>query len=223
MDSRNQIKRYLLYDGSPRNFWESLVYLESRGIWTRYLVYLALTFIVYVAPAFVAYVIGAYTGGDVSGMVLPLHTLLPGVESSALQLFIHNSIIATVIFAGFLSLGIITILVLMLNAMFIGYGAGYMVGVYGFIPASVAVFTHGVFELSALWLAGALSVRVVHILSMFSPSARSSLKNTSPSEFMLTKEKLFEVAGGLILMYGLLAIAAIIEVYVTPLLVMYVS
>lgn len=212
----------LAFGSRARDFWKFIVTLERGEPRTRYFVYSLLVFVFYGGPGLVAAMVGFIKGQRVLGEPAPLRTILVGPETTIFDLFLHNSAIITTILFGFVTLGVVSILVLMLNGVFVGYGAGYFAGAYGFLLSTVAVAPHGIFEVPALWVAGIGSVRAVHALALFSSSARGHL-NLTPWDIVATRRKMFEFLVLLILPYMLAFIAAVIEVLVTPWLVSVVA
>lgn len=83
----------------------------------------------------------------------------PAPEVTTLSLFAHNAEIAVRSALGILSLGLYTTYVLLVNGFLIGATLADAAEVLGLGRAMVALAPHGVLELPAFWLAGAIGFR----------------------------------------------------------------
>jgi uncharacterized membrane protein SpoIIM required for sporulation len=128
-------------------------------------------------------------------------------------LFLHNArTMLAFLLAGLISFGTFGLALFMVNIALIG---GVMGGasILGYSPALLllaGVLPHGVFELSAVFLATAAMLKAGALL--VTPQSDKSLGET----LLISLANWFRVFVGLVV--PLLAIAAVIEIYVTPLL-----
>ena len=134
-----------------------------------------------------------------------------GAHLSVPSLFVHNTrAVATILLAGLFSFSVLGILLFLLNMGLIG-GVLALFGLLGFSPVSLffsGLFPHGVFEIPALMLGGA-SVLRIGVVSIAPQSGKSMGQVTV--ELLADWAKVF-----LGLIVPLLAVAAVIETYVTP-------
>jgi uncharacterized membrane protein SpoIIM required for sporulation/ABC-type transport system involved in multi-copper enzyme maturation permease subunit len=129
-------------------------------------------------------------------------------------LFLHNARTTLVfLLMGLVSFGTLGLTLSMVNFALVGgvLGAAQLVGFSPLLTFSVGVLPHGMFELTAVILATAAMLRVGALL--VSPNTDKSLGET----FLLSLADWFRVFVGLVV--PLLAVAAVIEIYVTPVLI----
>jgi stage II sporulation protein M len=129
-------------------------------------------------------------------------------------LFFHNAR-TTVVFLllGLISFGTLGLTLFIGNIALVGgvLGAAHLVGYSPLLALAAGILPHGIFELSAIILATAAMVRVG--AQLVTPQADKSL-----GEILLTSlADWFRVFVGIVLPF--LAIAALIEIYITPLLI----
>lgn len=129
-------------------------------------------------------------------------------------LFFYNAR-TTIIFLlmGVVSFGTLGLTLFMANFALVGgvLGAAKLVGFSPLLTFAVGVLPHGLFELTAVILATAAMLRVGALL--VSPDTDKSLGET----LLLSLADWFKVYIGLVI--PLLAIAAVIEIYLTPVLI----
>jgi stage II sporulation protein M len=126
-------------------------------------------------------------------------------------LFYHNArTTLAFLLVGVVSFGTLGLTLFMVNFVLVGgvLGGAQLVGFSPFLLFAVGILPHGVFELTAVILATAAMLRVGALL--VSPDTDKSLGET----FLLSLADWFRVFIGLVV--PLLAIAAVIEVYITP-------
>lgn len=129
-------------------------------------------------------------------------------------LFFHNAR-TTVVFLllGLVSFGTLGLTLFIGNIALVGgvLGAAQLVGYSPLLAFAAGILPHGIFELSAIILATAAMLRVG--AQLVTPQADKSL-----GEILLTSlADWFRIFVGIVLPF--LAIAALIEIYITPLLI----
>ncbi len=129
-------------------------------------------------------------------------------------LFFYNAR-TTVVFLlmGLISFGTLGLALFMMNFALIGgvLGAANLIGFSPLVTFTFGVLPHGIFELTAVLLATAAVLKVGALL--VSPNTERNLGEI----FLLALADWFKVFVGLVI--PLLAIAAVIEVYLTPVLI----
>ncbi|MBK9926269.1 MAG: stage II sporulation protein M [Anaerolineales bacterium] len=129
-------------------------------------------------------------------------------------LFLHNArTTLAFLLMGLVSFGTLGLTLFMVNFALVGgvLGAAQLVGFSPLLTFVVGVLPHGLFELTAIMLATAAMLRVGALL--VSPNTDKSLGET----FLLSLADWFRVFIGLVV--PLLAVAAVIEIYLTPVLI----
>ncbi len=130
-------------------------------------------------------------------------------------LLFFNNARTTVVFLimGLISFGTLGLTLYMFNFALVGgvLGAANLVGFSPLLTFVVGVLPHGLFELTAVILATAAMLRVGALL--VSPDTDKSLGET----LLLSLADWFRVFIGLVV--PLLAVAAVIEIYLTPVLI----
>jgi uncharacterized membrane protein SpoIIM required for sporulation len=129
-------------------------------------------------------------------------------------LFYHNAR-TTVAFLllGLVSFGTLGLTLFVGNIALVGgvLGAAHLVGYSPLLAFIAGILPHGIFELSAIFLATAAMLKVA--AQLVTPQPDKSLGET----LLLSLADWFRVFVGIVLPF--LAIAAVIEIYVTPLLI----
>jgi uncharacterized membrane protein SpoIIM required for sporulation/ABC-type transport system involved in multi-copper enzyme maturation permease subunit len=147
----------------------------------------------------------AYASENLSNLnVLSQHLPAP-------MLFFHNArAMAGFLLAGLISFGTLGLTLFMVNIALIGgvMGGASLVGYSPLLLFATGVLPHGLFELTAVFLATAAMLKAGAVL--VTPQPDKSLGET----LLLALADWFRVFVGLVL--PLLAIAAVIEIYVTP-------
>lgn len=127
----------------------------------------------------------------------------------------YNNVRATVMFllAGLISFGTLGLTFYMVNFVLVGgvLGAAEVVGFSPLLTFAVGILPHGIFELTAVILATAAMLKVG--AQLVSTDTDKSLGET----VILSLADWFRVFIGLVV--PLLAIAAVIEIYLTPILI----
>jgi uncharacterized membrane protein SpoIIM required for sporulation len=147
---------------------------------------------------------------------MPAAQGMNGVEISAPSLFLNNLRATAVIFlGGVVSFGVLGILFYLLNAGLIGGVLSLFayVGVSPWLLFSTGILPHGMFELSALLLSGAA---VLHMaVALVTPQTGKSMGEL----FIFLIADWAKVFIGMIV--PLLLVAAVVETYLTPLILRY--
>jgi uncharacterized membrane protein SpoIIM required for sporulation len=129
-------------------------------------------------------------------------------------LFLHNArTMLVILLIGVISFGTLGLTLFIGNFALIGVvlGAANLVGFSPLLLFTVGVLPHGLFELTAVIIGTAAMLRAGALL--VSPNTEKSLGET----FMLSLTDWFKVFIGLVI--PLLAVAAVIEIYVTPVII----
>lgn len=119
----------------------------------------------------------------------------------------NNLIGVAVTLTGALTFGMLSIISLFVNGLIVGGLLGITVGYTSPVLLAALLLPHGIFELPALWLAGAIGLRIAHRLVRY-------LWGTDDE--ILTHLEMVEVIILIIITVLLLVIAAWIEVTHTP-------
>lgn len=127
-------------------------------------------------------------------------------ELTFLTILVNNLLAATVFLLGVLTFGLVTALALFFNGLLLGLVMTFASAELGVGTAAALVVPHGVFELPALWIVGAVVFRVVH-------RAVRYLRRTDDT--LLTREEALEAAALLGVAALLIVVAAWIEANVT--------
>ncbi len=134
-----------------------------------------------------------------------------GARLTVPSLFVHNTrAVAAILLAGLFSFSVLGILVYLLNMGLIG-GVLALFALLGFSPVALffsGLFPHGIFEIPALMLGGASVLRIGVVL--VAPQVGKSMGEVM-MELLADWAKVF-----LGLIVPLLAVAAVIETYITP-------
>jgi stage II sporulation protein M len=137
-----------------------------------------------------------------------------GERLPAPVLFYHNArTTLAFLLLGLVSFGTLGLTLFVGNIALVGgvLGAAHLVGYSPLVAFASGILPHGIFELSAIFLATAATLRVA--AQLVTPQSDKSLGET----LLLSLADWFRVFVGIVLPF--LAIAAVIEIYVTPLLI----
>lgn len=134
----------------------------------------------------------------------------PAPDLSVLGLFVHNAGIAVRSAFGLLTMGVYTVYVLLINGVTIGATVADAAEQHGLAWALLAIVPHGVVEIPALWLSGAIGLRWLAFVWAVASGDRDRIAGS-----WLVVESLALVG----LSLALLLLAAVIEVHVTAALV----
>lgn len=197
--------------------WGVLVDLERKPRRDRWISYFSLILVFFWGPALVSFFAGATIGSVAATMggAIPAETFVVGTDATWAEVFTHNMWILLGVVLGSLTVGVVTAALVMLNGALLGYGFGYLVGAYGWGVALRSVGAHGVFELPALWLTGMVAFRVVHLLVLMRPTGRKLLDERRLRGVVDTRD-VVEITCLFAVAIALLAVAALVEVMVTP-------
>jgi stage II sporulation protein M len=135
-------------------------------------------------------------------------SLFPG-RFTVRVILVNNLIALGVVLAGVISFGVLSVLSLLFNGVIIGILLGATIGVDGASPLVVAalIVPHGIIELPAFWLAGAIGLRVAHRLIRYLRGKDARV---------LTRAEVLEVIVLVVLAAVMIVVAAWIEVNITP-------
>lgn len=137
--------------------------------------------------------------------------LLPGAEMTAWEIFSNNArVLLAILVGGLLTFTLAAFVVLLVNALHFGSSVGFLLGSYGPETAVAAFGPHGVFEVAAFVVAASVSVRVTVLLAARRVPGRGHV---------VERDTAVELAGFVLLAFALLALAAVVETTVTPVVV----
>lgn len=123
-------------------------------------------YVLLVAAFFLAVaIVGAAVGHERRSSIIPIRA--PGDPVPALEpldLFLHNGQVAALMIVGIVFFALPTVALLAYNAFLLGATAASAVGALGPIATASLLAPHGVFELPAVWLTGAISLRWMHVI-----------------------------------------------------------
>lgn len=122
-------------------------------------------------------------------------------------LFRNNSRVLLMLVAGALTLGLLTAFLLGYNGLLVGWVVGWTAGDVGIGLLLALLVPHGVLELPAFWLGGAVALRFVHVVANYLRGAR---------DHVLTRAEAGRTLLLVLLAWLLIGLAAVIEVHVTP-------
>lgn len=121
-------------------------------------------------------------------------------------ILLNNTLVFLIALLGTLSFGLLTAVVLVFNGVVVGYVAVPAARESGLEFVLLAIAPHAVFELTAFFLAAAVSFRLIHRFGQRIRDQRERV--VAPGEWR-------EFGWLLVGAWVLLAIAAVVEVYVT--------
>jgi len=168
--------------------------------WAPYLVTASTIF------AFTA-VIGAAIGTERDSPLLPAASgTNPYAGLGALELFVHNGRLSLFLIGGAMLFGLPTAYLLLLNGYVFGAALVQYGETYGPLETIAMIGPHGIVEIPALLLAGAISFRWCHAGWR---TASGTERSTTAPLFLL------ESVGAIVLVLLALAVAAVIEATVS--------
>jgi len=129
-------------------------------------------------------------------------------------LFLHNArTVVTFLLLGLVSFATLGLTLFIVNIALVGgvMGAASLVGYSPLLTLSVGVLPHGIFELTAVFLATAAMLKVG--AQLVTPQGDKSLGEV----LLISLADWFRIFIGIVLPF--LAVAALIEIYITPLLI----
>jgi uncharacterized membrane protein SpoIIM required for sporulation len=145
---------------------------------------------------------------------VPVTSFLPGLDVGSI--FVHNlRVLGLGIAATPLSFGAVPLLLLLSPMLLVGFFAGeaFVLGLNPLLFLVAFILPHGIFELPAVVLATAFSVRLG--ASIMSPPPGFTISES----LLLSLSDLIKVF--VLLVIPLLLLAAVLEVHVTPLVVVH--
>lgn len=168
----------------------------------------------YLLAAISVFAIGALVGAGLLQLVSVDALLQFAPEQSSIpnqltvEFILWNNLIGVAVtLTGALTFGMLSIISLFVNGLIVGGLLGITVGYTSPVLLAALLLPHGIFELPALWLAGAIGLRIAHRLVRY-------LWGTDDE--ILTHLEMVEVIILIIITVLLLVIAAWIEVTLTP-------
>ena len=174
-------------------------------VWARYWRYVALSGLLFVAGA---------AGGGVLVDTVALGEVFgaggPGGSSPELTvgfLVANNALVAVLLVASGLTLGLGTTGILLFNGFIVGYVVVSVARSEGVIVPVVGILPHGVVEVPALLLASAVAFRFSHQVLAAALGRRESV---------MTRTERREAVLVAVLALALIPVAAVIEATVTP-------
>lgn len=142
-------------------------------------------------------------------------TLPPHLLAKAI--FANNLLVAAALTAGGLTLGLATAWLLLINALLIGALLEHVRQEHGLLVVAAGILPHGIFEIPALLIAAALGFQLggwlLRALSGRMPGGRPAVAEFAT--YGLRQTRWF-----LVLVVPLLAVAAVIEAYLTPAIIL---
>ncbi len=125
-----------------------------------------------------------------------------------IKIFLNNLEACVLLFLGGASLGLITLLIISLNGMVIGGVIGMVGAERGFPFMAAAIIPHGIFEIPAFIISGALGLSLAHALwDEFRGTGDAAETGRQLGKTFLT------------IVLPLVLLAAFIEVFVTPVVI----
>lgn len=152
--------------------------------------------------------LGAAVGAErETAVLLPVRAPGDPVPSvTAVDLFVHNAGVAARIVVGGLLAGVPTLYLLLVNGFTLGSVVVDAAASLGPVATLALVVPHGGLELPALWLAGAIPARWLHVVW----SVATGRDRTTPVPRVVGR-----TAVALVAVVVLLAVAAVVEATVT--------
>ena len=136
----------------------------------------------------------------------PDEELLP--ELTTLTIFLNNARVAFIAALGTVTGGLTAVFVLLVNGFVVGAVVNAGAKATSLVGVLALVVPHGVLELPAFWVVSAVAFRVTHRFGRYLWGA---------DDRPLTRQEAFEAVVVFVSMVALLAVAAAVEVHVTPL------
>jgi stage II sporulation protein M len=155
---------------------------------------------------------GAAVGGAVgaereTAVVVPVRASGdPVADVTTLGLFVHNTGVAARMVVGGVLGGVPTAYLLLFNGFALGSVVVDAAGTLGPLTTMALLVPHGVFELPAIWLAGAVPARWLHVVW----AVASGRDRATPVPRVMLRTLL-----ALVVVLALLALAAAVEATVT--------
>jgi uncharacterized membrane protein SpoIIM required for sporulation len=147
--------------------------------------------------------IGAAIGTERDSPLLPAAAgTNPYAGLGAVELFLHNGRVSVLLIVGAVLFGLPTAYLLLLNGFLLGAGLVEYAETYGPLETLAMVGPHGVIEIPALLLAGAIAFRWCHAGWR---TASGTRRSTTAPVFLL------ESIGAIVVVGVMLAVAALIE------------
>lgn len=129
-----------------------------------------------------------------------------GLEFSASFFIVQNTPPFLAAIFGALTLGLLTVLIMLVNGVLVGNIAAVVGSETGFGPIVLLLAPHGIFELSALFVAAGIGFRLLH---------RGLQRITGSREDLFTKAYLSRTAALVVFAWLVLVLAAFVEAYLT--------
>lgn len=167
----------------------------------------------YFALAAGLFALGALGGYAVADPELVAAVAGPGGESmvpaefTVWTIFLNNLLAISVTALGVVTLGLVAAFSVTFNGFFLGLVVGLATTVLPATTVLALVLPHGVIELTAFFMVAGMSFRVTHRLARYL---------AGNDETVLTRQELFEMAVLFAVAVVMIAVAAWIEVHVTP-------
>lgn len=158
------------------------------------------------------FAVGTAVGGAVgaereTAVVFPVRASGdPVPEVTTLGLFVHNAGVAARMVVGGVLGGVPTVYLLLFNGFVLGSVLVDAAGALGPLTTVALLVPHGVFELPALWLAGAVPARWLHVVW----AVASGRDRATPVPRVMLR-----TVFALVVVLALLAVAAAVEATVT--------
>ena len=190
--------------------------LIEDGFFKRNKKIIIISFVIFILFALAGMIVSNVMAGDQVGKISKAMMEMPkngtganlDIGMSSLDLFIHNFSVSVIIIAGGILFSIISFLVTVFNAFSIG-------APFGSDPvfALVSILPHSIFEYSATTLSLAVAFLITK-LEIKMIRQRSFMGTLRESE-----TELKDILVLIIVIVVLLAVAAVIEAYITPMVV----
>lgn len=175
----------------------------NYGRWFRK--HLLATLVVFFASALAGYVVGDALPFEAIQEFAPDESVLPELAFGPIAL--NNLRVLFLVLAGAITFGLVSFLVLFFNGLIVGAVVGLVGQEVPLLVVFAALAPHGVLELPAFFIAGAIGLRVPHRVLRYL---------LGWDETPLTRVEVFEIAVLTCVLVAMIVIAAWIEVNVTP-------
>lgn len=129
------------------------------------------------------------------------------IEFTATFFIANNSIPFLMTIVGALSVGMLTLAILVFNGVIVGNLGAAMAGLIGIDYVVLGLAPHGIFELAAIFLGAAVGFRIV---------SRFAERIAGRRDAFFTRAYLSQTAALVVFAWLLLVLAAFVEAYVTP-------
>lgn len=131
-------------------------------------------------------------------------------EFTVRTILMNNTLAFVILIVGFVTLGMLTVFGVVFNGVFIGFLVPPIAADIGVGAVLLALIPHGILELPAIFVAAGVGFRLVHVVVDRVRGARDQL---------LSAEELRQTIVLVAVAWLVLAVAAVIEVHVTPAIV----